>query len=144
MQTPRKLSAQNAMASINRTLGRPSRVRGNAVKLAGEEAKDRLYMPRHRQKVFRVMTVIAYMISVSLAAILLSLYYIFFWDPKVKQSAKHNITTKADCVTTLPTGKSNLPIYLLLIYTKLLENSIFHQKNQFLQKLLVQSAYSSY
>lgn len=52
------------------------------VKLAGDEAKDRLYEPKHKKKVVRVLTVIAYVFSVSLAAIMLSLYYIFIWNPQ--------------------------------------------------------------
>ena len=83
MQIPRKMSAQNVMASISRSLGnrqeqKPSE---NGVKLAGEESKDKFYEPKHNQKLFRVLTVIAYMISVSLAAIILSLYYTYIWNP---------------------------------------------------------------
>lgn len=33
-------------------------------------------------KVIRVLTVCAYLFTVSLAAIMLSAYYIFIWDPK--------------------------------------------------------------
>lgn len=33
-------------------------------------------------KVIRVLTVCAYVICVSLAAIVLSIYYIFLWEPK--------------------------------------------------------------
>lgn len=54
------------------------------VKLAGEEAKDRLYEPKHKKKLVRVLTVVAYIFSVSLAAIMLSLYYIFIWNPYSK------------------------------------------------------------
>lgn len=50
------------------------------VKLAGEEAKDRLYEPKHKKKLVRVLTVIAYLFLVSLAAIMLSLYYVFLWN----------------------------------------------------------------
>ncbi|XP_045482054.1 uncharacterized protein LOC123686112 [Harmonia axyridis] len=51
-----------------------------SVKLAGEEAKDRLYESKHKKKLVRVLTVIAYVFFVSLAAIMLSLYYIFIWN----------------------------------------------------------------
>ena len=77
------MSAHNVMASISRTLGtrhgegKPA----NEVKLAGEESKDKLYEPKHKQKLVRVLTVVAYIISVSLAAIVLSLYYMYIWDP---------------------------------------------------------------
>lgn len=111
MQLPRKMSAQNVMASISRTLG--NRHDGNVknsneVKLAGEESKDKLYEPKHRQKVVRVLTVVAYVVSVSLAAILLSLYYTFIWDPKdhalytVRQNSL-NSTAKVECLNvTIP------------------------------------------
>ena len=51
-----------------------------SVKLAGEEAKDRLYEPKHKKKLVRVLTVVAYIFFVSLAAIMLSLYYVFLWN----------------------------------------------------------------
>lgn len=54
----------------------------SSVKFAGEEAKDRLYEPKHKKKVVRVLTVVAYVFFVSLAAIMLSLYYVFLWDEK--------------------------------------------------------------
>lgn len=83
MQIPRKMSAHNVMASISRTLGtRYSESKAaNEIKFAGEESKDKLYEPKHRQKLVRVLTVVAYIISVSLAAIVLSLYYMYIWDP---------------------------------------------------------------
>jgi len=46
-------------------------------------AKDKLYEPRKKRKIIRVLTVMAYVLSVSLAAIMLSLYYVFLWDPKI-------------------------------------------------------------
>lgn len=52
----------------------------SSVKLAGEEAKDRLYEPKHKKKLVRVLTVVAYVFFVSLAAIMLSLYYVFLWN----------------------------------------------------------------
>lgn len=51
-----------------------------SVKFAGEEAKDRLYEPKHKKKLVRVLTVVAYVFFVSLAAIMLSLYYVFLWN----------------------------------------------------------------
>ncbi|XP_014247331.1 putative transmembrane protein INAFM2 [Cimex lectularius] len=54
----------------------------NSVKFAGEEAKDKMYEPKQNKKLIRVLTVIVYVFSVSLAAIILSLYYVFFWSPK--------------------------------------------------------------
>ncbi|KAJ8925399.1 hypothetical protein NQ315_009231 [Exocentrus adspersus] len=60
-----------------------------SVKLAGEEAKDRLYEPKHKKKLVRVMTVIAYVFFVSLAAIMLSLYYVFLWNGDQKIATKY-------------------------------------------------------
>lgn len=46
-------------------------------------AKEKLYEPKKKGKFIRVLIVMAYVLSVSLAAILLSLYYVFLWDPKI-------------------------------------------------------------
>jgi hypothetical protein len=54
----------------------------NGVKFAGEESKDKLYEPKHMKKIVRVLTVVAYVFTVSLAAIMLSVYYVFLWNPK--------------------------------------------------------------
>lgn len=117
MQLPRKMSAQHVMASISRTLGTRHETHtkaSNEVKFAGDEAKDKLYEPKHRLKAFRVMTVIAYVISVSLAAIILSLYYAFIWDPKdhttftIRQT-RFNVTTKVECLNpTLPIAMAEI------------------------------------
>jgi hypothetical protein len=48
--------------------------------------KDKLYEPKKVRKVIRVLTVMAYVLSVSLAAIMLSLYYVFLWDPKITRA----------------------------------------------------------
>ena len=45
---------------------------------------DKLYEPKQNKKIFRIITVIAYIFSVSMVAILLSLYYLFLWDPYIK------------------------------------------------------------
>ncbi|KAL7301293.1 hypothetical protein TKK_0006032 [Trichogramma kaykai] len=99
MQIPRKMSAQNVMASISRTLGtRHADAKApNEVKFAGEESKDRLYEPKHKQKLVRVLTVVAYIICVSMAAIVLSLYYMYIWDPSDPhfKQLKLNLTAAA-------------------------------------------------
>lgn len=137
MHAKRKMSAQNVMASITRTLGTRYETNAkapNEVRLAGEESKDKLYERKHQQKAFRVMTVIAYLISVSLAAIILSLYYSLIWDPKdhrkfsIRQQ-KVNLSAKIECVNPpesiqfvdLPRsdGKKNaffLPLIRLLMF----------------------------
>lgn len=59
-----------------------------SVKFAGEEAKDKLYEPKQNQKAVRVLTVIAYVFSVSLAAIMLSTYYTLLWKPSSANSTQ--------------------------------------------------------
>ncbi|ENN77472.1 hypothetical protein D910_07348 [Dendroctonus ponderosae] len=59
-----------------------------SVKFAGEEAKDRLYEPKHKKKIVRVLTVVAYVFFVSLAAIMLSMYYVFLWNGTQRVAAK--------------------------------------------------------
>lgn len=92
------MSAHNVMASIGRTLGsRDSKPPApNEVRFAGEERKDKLYEPKHKQKLVRVLTVVAYVIFVSMAAILLSLYYTFVWNPKDQAVRKLRIE-KSEC-----------------------------------------------
>ncbi|XP_065340609.1 putative transmembrane protein INAFM2 [Cloeon dipterum] len=75
------------------------------VKLAGEESKERMYESKHHKKVVRVLTVFAYVLSVSMAAIMLSLYYVFLWDP----SSTRNITERATMPLSRPTRCPNLP-----------------------------------
>ncbi|XP_043468675.1 uncharacterized protein LOC122502600 [Leptopilina heterotoma] len=112
MQFSRKMSAQNVMASVSRALGthRDSKC-PNEIKLAQHESKESIYEPKHNKKLIRVLTVIAYLISVSLAAIILSLYYAFIWDPKdrglyvLKQTASQNFKNEnisSHIYTSLP------------------------------------------
>lgn len=93
------MSAHNVMASIGRTLGnRESKPAApNEVRFAGDERKDKLYEPKHKQKVIRVLTVVAYVIFVSMAAILLSLYYTFVWNPKDQAIRRVKTTDKPEC-----------------------------------------------
>lgn len=73
------------------------------IKFAGDESKDRLYEPKQNKKMVRVLTVVIYIFSVSLAAIMLSLYYVFFWKPKgsyyVEMPAEESVGLRADNVT---------------------------------------------
>lgn len=71
---------------------------GSNVKFAGEEAKDRLYEPKHKKKLVRVLTVVAYIFFVSLAAIMLSLYYVFLWSGNQKEGVR--IVQRAPNVVT--------------------------------------------
>lgn len=102
MQLPRKMSAHNVMASIGRTLGKGETkpTAPNEIRFAGDERKDKLYEPKHKQKLIRVLTVVAYVIFVSMAAILLSLYYTFVWNPKDQAIRKAKID-KPECLKSL-------------------------------------------
>lgn len=46
-----------------------------------DNVKD-VFEPKQAPKIIRVLTVLAYVLSVSMAAILLSIYYIFIWQGK--------------------------------------------------------------
>lgn len=118
MQIPRKMSAHNVMASISRTLGTHQESKpGNEVKFAGEESKDKLYERKHKQKLMRVLTVVAYIISVSLAAIVLSLYYMYIWDPsdhphyvvKLRINASTMAAAAAAAATAVTTSTTKVP-----------------------------------
>ncbi|XP_030035731.2 uncharacterized protein LOC115451523 isoform X1 [Manduca sexta] len=71
-----------------------------------EVVLDALYERKRDKKSVRVLTVIIYVFCVSLAAIMLSLYYVFFWEPKDAQYAQrkvlHNVE-KQISTTPLPT-----------------------------------------
>lgn len=73
------------------------------IKFAGDESKDRLYEPKQNKKMVRVVTVIIYIFSVSLAAIMLSLYYVFVWKPEglhyPDMPAKKSVAMGVDNVT---------------------------------------------
>jgi len=58
---------------------------GGAPSISSPDAMDELYEPRPNKRFFRVLTVIGYMFSISFGAILLSLYYLFLWDPYEKE-----------------------------------------------------------
>lgn len=47
---------------------------------ATEVPKGDVFQPKKKPKAIRVLTVMAYILSVSMAAILLSIYYIFMWE----------------------------------------------------------------
>lgn len=110
MHLPRKMSAHNVMASIGRTLGnRESKPTApNEIRFAGDERKDKLYEPKHKQKLVRVLTVIAYVIFVSMAAILLSLYYTFVWNPPKDQAIRRKID-KPECAMSASFGPLTTP-----------------------------------
>ncbi|XP_058444369.1 uncharacterized protein LOC131426006 [Malaya genurostris] len=99
------------------------------IKLAGEDSKDRLYEAKQNQKAIRILTVAAYVLCVSLVAIMLSLYYIFLWDPSsnqaiVKTQTVDNIVIPDHLAVQLA-NRSEVPAELF--YTNLYRNLI-HSK----------------
>ncbi len=92
---------------------------------------DKLYEPKQNKKMFRIMTVIVYMFCVSMIAILLSLYYLFLWDPylkyhkqQVKQRQEQQqqqlqmpmmTTPELLSTTTLPSTTLEQPLALRLV-----------------------------
>lgn len=54
---------------------------GEGTGLPFDSTKSKIYETKRHKKIVRLMTVMAYVLSVSLAAMVLSLYYVFLWDP---------------------------------------------------------------
>ncbi|KAM3955037.1 uncharacterized protein ACR2FA_005366, partial [Aphomia sociella] len=84
-----------------------------------EVVRDVLYERKRDKKSVRVLTVIIYVFCVSLAAIMLSLYYVFFWEPKDAQYAQRKVShtvEKQTSTTPMPTcfmphtGGSNITV----------------------------------
>ncbi|XP_033246459.1 uncharacterized protein LOC108164934 [Drosophila miranda] len=74
------------------------------VKLPPTETISRCYQPQQsNRKVIRILTVAVYVLCVSLAAIMLSLYYIFIWDPTIRP-----FVTKANHCGKTKTGSVGL------------------------------------
>lgn len=72
-----------------------------------EGAQGQSFEPKPPSKLVRVLTVIAYVLSVSMAAILLSLYYVLMWDeePKVLKPQKCYQPQISPSAGILPEGK---------------------------------------
>jgi hypothetical protein len=51
------------------------------IKLAKGDSSEKLYEQKTNQRTVRVLTVVAYVLTVSMAAIILSAYYVFLWKP---------------------------------------------------------------
>ncbi|CAH2094576.1 unnamed protein product [Euphydryas editha] len=107
-----------------------------------EVVLDALYERKRDKKSVRVLTVIIYVFCVSLAAIMLSLYYVFFWEPKDAQYAQRKVSnTVTPQISTTPmptcfmphTGRSHHrhashyynPLYLFRVLVQLLSKTIF-------------------
>lgn len=58
---------------------------------------SRIYESKKNRKIVRIMTVMGYMFAVSLAAIVLSLYYAFLWNPNMQiNNSTHLFAKKAN------------------------------------------------
>ena len=66
------------------------------IKLAKDDSVEKLFESRKNQRTVRVLTVCAYVLTVSLAAIILSAYYVFLWVPS-DPSAKNAQNPNAKC-----------------------------------------------
>merc|ERR1719189_2282007 len=76
---------------------------------------DKLYEPKQNKKIVRIFTVILYMFSVSLGAILLSLYYVFIWkNPHTQALDKKDNFTDLGSGVILPDFSSPSPEALVL------------------------------
>ncbi|GFR29414.1 uncharacterized protein TNCT_457991 [Trichonephila clavata] len=57
------------------------------IRFAGETSRSKIYEEKKQnKKLVRLLTVLAYVFSVSLAAIVLSLYYVFLWNPNMQRT----------------------------------------------------------
>lgn len=63
------------------------------IKLAKDNSVEKLYESKKNQRTVRVLTVFAYILTVSMAAIILSAYYVFLWRPKDSPKTQQNIRT---------------------------------------------------
>jgi TRP-interacting helix len=52
------------------------------IKLAKDDSVEKLYESKKNQRTVRVLTVCAYVLTVSMVAIILSVYFVFFWKPR--------------------------------------------------------------
>lgn len=75
---------------------------------AAEMEVDKLYEPKQNKKIVRIFTVILYMFSVSLGAILLSLYYVFLWkNPHTQAINRKEDNTSTNTMLMEPTLSSD-------------------------------------
>ncbi|XP_076365778.1 uncharacterized protein LOC143254490 [Tachypleus tridentatus] len=85
------------------------------VKFANEQTRAKLYETKKNKKIVRLMTVMAYVFSVSLAAIVLSLYYVFLWDPAMQGDERpvleQRISNASPVVRPFPILEEQIPAY---------------------------------
>lgn len=107
------MSGRSASASASGSVRSSGAGAGGSVRL-GAPPPDRAaatsttspYDRKRDKKTVRVLTVIVYVFCVSLAAIMLSLYYVFFWEPKDAQHAQRKVShtvEKQTSTTRMPT-----------------------------------------
>ncbi|XP_076316580.1 uncharacterized protein LOC143228950 [Tachypleus tridentatus] len=87
------MSVPNSMSDSER--GTTTVERDGEVKLSNEQNPSKIYETKRNKKIIRLMTVFAYVFSVSLAAIVLSLYYVFLWDPAMDTESETPATPQA-------------------------------------------------
>ncbi|XP_061397725.1 uncharacterized protein LOC133333424 [Musca vetustissima] len=115
------------------------------VKLPPTETISRCYQPQGNRKVIRILTVAVYVLCVSLAAIMLSLYYIFIWDPTIRPF----VTKGNNCDKIVIPEKiairliNSSEVTAEQFYRHILEqyrilNQLQQQRQQFLQKQHIQ------
>lgn len=99
------MSGKSGASGSVRSCGGSVRL-GTAASGGHEIVLDALYERKRDKKTVRVLTVIIYVFSVSLAAIMLSLYYVFFWEPKDAQYAQRKVSHTVEpqtSTTPMPT-----------------------------------------
>lgn len=78
----------------------PPKVANNRAQANAEVDTEKLYETKPNKKIVRIFTVILYMFSVSLGAILLSLYYIFIWKNPLNSGTFYEQSMQVAAVNT--------------------------------------------
>lgn len=73
---------------------------------SGDKNKTKMAAKTNKKWV-RLATVLAYVLAVSLAAIVLAVYYSFIWDPKLKTSTISPPTTNGDAFEDVTSSQFN-------------------------------------
>jgi len=74
-------------------MGSDDRIGNEAVGEKTEEDSTKKGRPQDQKKVIRLLTVLAYLISVSTPAMVLSTYYVFLWkSPTQNMTTTHHTT----------------------------------------------------
>lgn len=72
-----------------------------------DTAKAKIYETKRHKKIVRLMTVMAYVLSVSLAAIVLSMYYVFLWDPNMRSELPQSSDRETGRITAFAPPSSS-------------------------------------